>query len=91
MDLLGTVVTHLATIFVYFSCNSVEVVYITSNESDPVAVLGEKSTKNEKKIVEQIVTVTLTSLRIYLRCCTTSTCKQRKEAGMSSYSNQILV
>ena len=51
MDLLGTVETHLATVFVYFSCDSVEVVYVTSNESDPVAVLGENSTKNEKKIV----------------------------------------
>ena len=48
MDLLGTVETHLATVFVYFSCNSVEVVYVTSNESDPVAVLGEESTKNKK-------------------------------------------
>ena len=48
MDLLGTVGTHLATVFVYFSCDSVEVVYVTSNESDPVAVLGEKSTKNKK-------------------------------------------
>ena len=48
MDLPGTVETHLATVFVYFFCHSDEVVYVTSNESDPVAVLGEKSTKNKK-------------------------------------------
>ena len=51
MGLLGTVKTHLATVFVYFSCDSVEIVYVASNEGDPVAVLGEKSTENKKKSV----------------------------------------
>ena len=78
MDLLGTVVTHLATVFVYFSCNSVEVVYVTSNESDPVAVLGEKSTKKETA-VQQAVDMQTALLKVHLRCRSTSTCQRQKK------------
>ena len=78
MDLLGTVETHLATVFIYFSCNGVEIVYVASNESDPVAVLGEKSTKKEMAF-QQAVDMQTVLLEVRLRCRSTSTCQEQKK------------
>ena len=73
-----TVKTHLATVFIYFSCNGVEIVYVASNESDPVAVLGEKSTKKEMAF-QQAVDMQTVLLEVRLRCRSTSTCQEQKK------------